>query len=159
MNDLEDWYDRYAPMVFRRCVQLLHNEDDALDAMQEVFVRVIRHRGVIQDPGAFLYRAATNTCLNYLRASRRHRDKLENKALVALVSLYDERAALMSRSLLRRLFARNTESTFHIAVLYYVDGLTLEQVALDVGLSVSGVRKRLRKLRAQLELLQQEPLP
>jgi RNA polymerase sigma-70 factor (ECF subfamily) len=30
------------------------------------------------------------------------------------------------------------------------DGLTLEQVAANVGLSVSGVRKRLRKLRKQL---------
>ena len=34
-----------------------------------------------------------------------------------------------------------------IAVLHYIDGLTLEQVAGETGLSVSGVRKRLRRLR------------
>jgi RNA polymerase sigma-70 factor (ECF subfamily) len=37
-----------------------------------------------------------------------------------------------------------------MALLHYVDGLTLNQVADEVGLSVSGVRKRLRGLRASL---------
>ena len=49
--------------------------------------------------------------------------------------------------LLDWLFNRHPESSRTIAVLHYVDGLTLEQVADEVGLSVSGVRKRLRKLR------------
>ena len=34
-------------------------------------------------------------------------------------------------------------------MLHYVDGLTLEETAAQVGLSVSGVRKRLRGLRAK----------
>jgi RNA polymerase sigma-70 factor (ECF subfamily) len=34
-----------------------------------------------------------------------------------------------------------------MAVLHYVDGMTLAQVARACGLSVSGVRKRLRALR------------
>ena len=37
-----------------------------------------------------------------------------------------------------------------IAVLHHVDGMTLEEVAAEVGLSVSGVRKRLRTLKARL---------
>ena len=35
-------------------------------------------------------------------------------------------------------------------VLHFVDGLTLEEVARHTKLSVSGVRKRLRKLRQKL---------
>ncbi|MEZ4449986.1 MAG: winged helix-turn-helix transcriptional regulator [Nannocystaceae bacterium] len=41
-------------------------------------------------------------------------------------------------------------STATIAVLHLHDGLTFEEVAEVVGLSVSGVRKRLRKLKATL---------
>ena len=52
-----------------------------------------------------------------------------------------------ARSLLGRLFGRAPESSRTIAVLYLVDGMTLEEVAEAVGLSVSGVRKRLRSLR------------
>ncbi len=35
--------------------------------------------------------------------------------------------------------------------MHYVDGMTLEEVAGEVGLSVSGVRKRLRTLKARVE--------
>ena len=52
--------------------------------------------------------------------------------------------------LLDRLFNRHPESSRTIAVLHYVDGLTLEQVATETSMSVSGVRKRLRKLRHTL---------
>ena len=38
-----------------------------------------------------------------------------------------------------------------MAVLYYVDGMTLEEVAREVGMSVSGVRKRLLGLRKSLQ--------
>jgi DNA-directed RNA polymerase specialized sigma24 family protein len=35
-------------------------------------------------------------------------------------------------------------------VLHHVDGLTLEEVAAEVGMSVSGVRKRLRTIKDKL---------
>ena len=41
-----------------------------------------------------------------------------------------------------------------MAVLHYVDGMTLEQVARECGMSVSGVRKRLRGLRSELRVME-----
>jgi RNA polymerase sigma-70 factor (ECF subfamily) len=41
-----------------------------------------------------------------------------------------------------------------MAVLHLVDGLTLEEVAAEMGLSVSGVRKRLRTLKAHVAELE-----
>jgi RNA polymerase sigma-70 factor (ECF subfamily) len=41
-----------------------------------------------------------------------------------------------------------------MAVLHYVDGMTLEETAETVGLSVSGVRKRLRSLQARVKNLE-----
>jgi RNA polymerase sigma-70 factor (ECF subfamily) len=52
--------------------------------------------------------------------------------------------------MLARLFGRHPESSRTIAVLHFVDGLTLEEVALETRMSVSGVRKRLRRLRVSL---------
>jgi RNA polymerase sigma-70 factor (ECF subfamily) len=59
--------------------------------------------------------------------------------------------------MLNRLFSGEPESTATIAVLLLLDGLTLEQVASEVGLSVSGVRKRLRTLRSRLPQLADLP--
>ena len=59
-----------------------------------------------------------------------------------------------ARMMLERLFGRHPESSRTMAVLHYVDGMTLEEVAEVTGMSVSGVRKRLRALRATLKELQ-----
>ena len=41
-----------------------------------------------------------------------------------------------------------------MAVMHFVDGLTYEEVAAEVGLSVSGVRKRLRTLKGRARALE-----
>ena len=62
----------------------------------------------------------------------------------------DQESRTAARRLVGRLFVREKESTQTIAVLHLLDGMTLAEVAGEVGLSVSGVRKRLRHLRAHL---------
>ena len=67
--DVEDLYRRYGPMIMRRCRQLLSDEEQALDATQDVFVQVLQHRRRLEDtyPSILLYRIATNLCLNRIR--------------------------------------------------------------------------------------------
>ena len=42
--DVDALYQKYGPMVLRRCRRLLGDEDEAVDVMQEVFVRLLQHR-------------------------------------------------------------------------------------------------------------------
>ncbi len=153
VNELPTYYDRYAPMVFRRCKALLGDEDDALDAMQLVFVRLLETSPTIENPPAFLFRAATNTCLNLIRSNRRYRARIENLGIVEIAD-YEDSGMLAARSTLSRLFGLAEESTRVLAVMHFVDGMTYEQVAAHVGMSVSGVRRRLRVLRDQLHTLE-----
>jgi len=46
--DVEALAERYGPMVLRRCRQLLRDEDEAMDASQDVFVRLLEHRERLQ---------------------------------------------------------------------------------------------------------------
>ena len=39
--DVEAAYRRYGPMVLRRCRQMLRDEQQATDAMQDVFVQLL----------------------------------------------------------------------------------------------------------------------
>ncbi len=150
--DVEVLIRRYAPMVLRRCRRLLHDEDEALDACQDVFLRLLQQAGRLDAryPSSLLYRMATNVCLNRIRDGRRQPAGAEDEVLLRIASAEDPGAGSDARLLLDRLFGRQPESTRTMAVLHYVDGLTLEQVAAETGLSVSGVRKRLRALRATL---------
>jgi RNA polymerase sigma factor (sigma-70 family) len=150
--DVEALSRRYGPMVLRRCRQLLRDDDDALDACQDVFVRLLErgHRLDVQYPSSLLYRMATNLCLNRIRDHGRRREDADEEVLLRIAAAEEPGGASDARLLLDRLFGRQPESTRTMAVLHYVDGLTLEQVAAETGLSVSGVRKRLRTLRAAL---------
>ena len=150
--DVEALWNRYGSLVLRRCRQLLRDEDEALDVCQDVFVQILRRRDVldIRFPSSLIYRIATNLCLNRIRDRRQWPDLVEDEQLARIARLDDPTAAVHARSILGRLFARHRESTRLIATLHFVDGLTLEEVAGEVGMSVSGVRKRLRALRKTL---------
>jgi RNA polymerase sigma-70 factor, ECF subfamily len=150
--DVEALARRYGPMVLRRCRGLLRDEDEALDACQDVFVRVMEHRARLDAryPSSLLYRIATNVCLNRLRGRRREPVDRDETVLAAIARAEEPGGASEARLLLARLFGRHPESSRTMAVLHYVDGLTLEEVAAETEMSVSGVRKRLRALRASL---------
>jgi RNA polymerase sigma-70 factor, ECF subfamily len=148
--------DRYGPMVLRRCRQLLRDQEEALDACQDVFVRLIeqRHRLDGRFPSSLLYTIATNVCLNRIRdrtrAGRSPDGDSDQDRLEAIACAEPPGGDSEARMLLDWLFGRHPPSSRTIAVLHYIDGLTLDQVAAETGLSVSGVRKRLRKLRETL---------
>jgi len=150
--DVEALSHRYGPMVLRRCRRLLGDEQEALDACQDVFVRIVQRRARLDSryPSSLLYRVATNVCLNRLRDRRREPSTRDEAVLYEIARAEEPGGASDARLLLDRLFGRHPESSRTIAVLHYVDGLTLEEVADEIGMSVSGVRKRLRALRASL---------
>lgn len=150
--DVEALYERYGPMVLRRCRHLLRDEDEALDVMQDVFMNLIKHSGRLtaRYPSSLLYRIATNLSLNRIRDRRREPSRPGDEMLHAIACHPDQDAPL----LLERLFGRHPESTRTMAVLHYLDGMTLEAVAGECGMSVSGVRRRLRTLRDSLRTLE-----
>ncbi len=151
--DIDQLYRQYGPMVMRRCRQLLRDEDQALDATQDVFVRLIERRDHLRAdyPSSLLYRIATNICLNRIRDAKNRKTSTDQKLLEQIADLDDAEGQIEARSVLARLFGLERETTRTMAVLHYVDGMTLEEVAGEVGMSVSGVRKRLRGLRASLK--------
>ena len=107
---------QYGPMVLRRCKQLLRDEDEALDATQDVFVRLIERRRELDAryPSSLLYRIATNVCLNLIRDRGRrlatsgttHDERVYEIACAEAVS-----AGSDARMLLDWLFNRHPESS------------------------------------------------
>ncbi len=154
--DVEDLYETYGPMVLRRCRRLMRDEERALDAMHDVFVQLLRRRHALHDGAlsSLLLKTATHVCLNLLRTERRHPEDREEELLHTIADAGDEtpESRALARRFLDRLFGSAPDSTRVMAVLHYVDRMTFEEVAAEVGLSVSGVRRRLRTLRDRLEL-------
>lgn len=160
--DITAYYEQYGPMVLRRCRFLLKDEERALDAMQEVFVKLLESQHQLEGtyPSSLLYRIATNVCLNMIRSKSRSRTDYNPDLVDAAAGHDDVAGRTEAHDFLERIFAAEEAgsgttrgrsaapvSTREIAVMYYLDSMTYEEVARETGLSVSGIRKRLRNLK------------
>ncbi len=158
--DIEEHYRRFGPMVLRRCRTLLRNDAQAEDAMHDVFVAVLRAEDRLRDeaPAGLLLRVATNVCLNRLRTIRRRPEVADDDLLCRIATTAETGEAQASaRNLLGRQFGADdplAASTATLAVMHLCEGLTLEETAREARLSVSGVRKRLQRLRERLAALE-----
>ena len=151
------WYERYGPMVIRRCRRILGNEDDALDAAHDVFANLIHAQAKLQDifPSSLLYTMATNICLNKLRKSKREiitdfSSEVENQLFYIDKGFGQVEAELLMEAILKD----ESEMNRTICYMYHADGMTLKEIGEAVGLSFTGVHKRLEvfKKRARIKL-------
>lgn len=154
----ETLYERFGPMVYRRCKSLLKDEEEAIDLMHDVFVELIRRYDLaaLEHPSSLLYTIATTRSLNKLRSKKRKPEHNFDETLLHIADLDDDLVDRIDRgNLIERIFSKEAPSTRLIATLHFVDRMTLDEVAHHVGLSVSGVRKRLRLLKERAQGLKE----
>ncbi len=150
-DPLRELYEKYGGSVYGRCLYLLKERSKAEDAMQEVFARAFQHYEGFRaesSPLTWLFKIATHHCLNVLRAEKagwrerfatEERQRGEGHGGPQVFELRDQ---------VRRILARFDLETQAAAIHYYVDEMTLDEVAQLLGRSVPTVRKRLQAFAA-----------
>jgi RNA polymerase sigma-70 factor (ECF subfamily) len=150
--DIEAAYRRLGPILYRRCAALLGDADEARDATQEAFVRLVRFARTLDDPEhvvAWLYRVSTNVCLSRLRV--RHRLKyLPPEALPDDADPLSHEQRLILRQHLERALSELDERGQQVFVYAFVDDLVQEEIARVMGVSRRTVGKKIKRVRALL---------
>lgn len=142
-----DAYRRYAPALLRKCERVLRNRDDAEDVVHGLFVDLIQ-KGRTDVDLPYLYRAATNRCINVLTARDNRRRLLERQA-EALRGPVRIRCDdhVIGLDLLLKLVDRLDHKGREVLVYRYFDEMPQEEVADLVGTSRKTVGKRLQRIR------------
>jgi RNA polymerase sigma-70 factor (ECF subfamily) len=138
-------YRRFGPAIYARCRGLLADDSAAEDATQETFLRVHRHLARVPDAEQalfWIYRVATNYCLNELR-DRRGRARPDGGPRDGAPDLVSAETRVGDRDLARRLIERARPKVRAVAWLYHVDGFEQEEIAAIVGVSRRTVASRL----------------
>lgn len=144
IKKIEAYYKEYGPMILRRCRYILKDESLAYDAMHDIFVKILSKPITIKHTSSYLYRMATNHCLNMIKRNKKFSSDLEVPEVKDPNSIEEK---ILNSIELENLFKKVPKSSRVIAELRYVNRLKLDEIAEVVGMSQSGVRKRLRKLR------------
>jgi RNA polymerase sigma-70 factor (ECF subfamily) len=137
-------FERYGAMVHRRCRDILGREEAALDATQDVFVRVLEKGHLFRGesaPSTWLYAMATLQCLQRLRDHSAHQAKLD---VLAAATRTAAGAPVEDRLSILALLERQPEDVRLIVYLRYVDEMTMEEVAEIVGYSRKTVAQRVQ---------------
>ena len=163
---LDELFRRYRLVAYRVAFRLLSNEADALDAVQEAFIKALTHLPSFQGRSSFktwLLRVVSNAALD-LGRQRGRREALSLEAAQAGESsdghlqTGDESGRGLERAdlrvLLDRALATLSEAQRQTFVLYADAGLSYREVADVMGTSIGTVMSRLyyarQKLRAYL---------
>lgn len=133
-SDIGALFAQHGPAVFRRANRLLGNEADAQEAVQEIFIRVVKGVERFDRRAAvttWLYQITTNYCLNKLRDGQRRRELVEQEGTPTEQA--DARAESLSlmRQLLREADPREAEA----AVFVFIDGMSHDEAAEVLGVS------------------------
>jgi len=140
---------------------MLGSDEEAEDALQEVFVRVLKSIDRYEEQGKilnFLYRVTTNHCLNQLRA-RKNRPEMYSTTDREVSPASDPSAAAAGRELIAGVFDQLDEDARTVLYLRKVDGLTVQEVADVVGFSRKTIGRRLKEYEEQLEKLKEQFAP
>jgi RNA polymerase sigma-70 factor (ECF subfamily) len=151
-GDLGELYARHSRSVYRRARQLLGDDDLARDATQEVFMRVMRAGGRIPTeptPTAWLHRVTTNLCLNRLRDRKRRTALLASQGAPAEAAPPSGEA----RAVVAQILERIPEELQEVAVYFFLDELTYDEIARVLGISRRTVSNRLLAFRTLIERL------
>ena len=138
-SSLDELYDRYGDAVYRQAHSLLRDPDRARDTAQEVFLRAAQHPiGMSGHPLPWLIRVTKNLCLNHIRDSRRRGELLRNHAPEP-----GREHGGDARLAWNQLLAQLPEDLQQIAVSYYIDELSQDEIAAAHGVSRRTIGNRL----------------
>ncbi len=157
--------------VYALCRRMLANPDEAADATQEVYVRVMRSVLGFRGEAAFgtwLHRVTVNVCLTALRKRSKQREVGTTAGLTPFAAPGDLRADRIAGDdagpeewAERRDLAARCEAALQllpeeartVVVLRDIEGLSTSEVAKLLGVSDNVVKVRLHRAHAKLRAL------
>jgi RNA polymerase sigma factor (sigma-70 family) len=162
--EVDALYRRYGFFIRRRCRLLLKDPALADDAVQEAFVNVLRRGNEMRqaaEPLRFLYRVADRACFDQLRNAQRRQPWA--KAAAGEGALEETPchpgADPDARRIAIELLASLDPESQQIAVMAFVDGMTQDEIAVELGYSRMTIIKRVAAIRAAAKKRNQESLP
>ncbi len=143
---IEALYRSHGGLVQRRARAMLGNDADAFDAVQNIFIRLLKQPESFQgrsQPSTFLYAVTTNHCLTTLRDRNNRKRIVDDKVVHELPTSAPPTSD--ARGELRLLLARLPEDVAAVAVYYYIDEMTQDQIATQLSCSRRAVATLLQE--------------
>jgi len=164
VNAFEKLVLEYEKSVYNIALRMTGNSEDASDMTQEAFIKAYNSLQSFRGDSKFsvwLYRIATNVCLDFLRSrSRKPTVSLsveDNEGEEVQLDVADESQSpelLLDRQMTRESVRRGLETLSpeyrQILLLREIRGLSYDEISQALGLEVGTVKSRIFRARKKL---------
>ncbi len=171
----EQIVSKYEKLVYSICYRMFNNREDAMDCTQDTFIKVFKNMEKSIGKGSFkswICTIATNTCLDELRKRNKKKivsidahfnddtDNVKMEIPDTDPTPLDTLLNTESASILKEAINSLSEEDRAIIILRDIEGLSYDDIATSLNLSLGTVKSRLSRTRKKLqkkylELLQQ----
>ena len=163
VNDFEKLVTAYEKNVYNIALRMVGDPDDAADMTQETFIKAYRALSGFRGDSKFsswLYRIASNVCLDFLRSRSRHPQVSlsavdeDDRATFELPDMRQNPEEQLMKKLgmeaVRRGLEQLPEQQRQILVLRELGGLSYAELAQTLGLEEGTVKSRIFRARKRL---------
>ncbi len=163
VNDFEKLVAAYEKNVYNIALRMVGDPEDAADMTQETFIKAYRALSGFRGDSKFsswLYRIASNVCLDFLRSRSRHPQVSlstvdeDDRATFELPDMRQNPEEQLMKKLgmeaVRRGLEQLPEQQRQILVLRELGGLSYAELAQTLGLEEGTVKSRIFRARKRL---------
>lgn len=156
-RDLTAWrelYEQHKIGLFNVAVRILGNTEDAEDAIQETFVRIVKALPKFAGDcklATWIYRILLNTCFSKLKQQRSRARKIANHAIEMIANAVTTENNPVSTVILEQELAALPLGYRSVFILHAVEGFAHEEIASILAISVGTSKSQLFKAKQLLK--------
>jgi RNA polymerase sigma-70 factor (ECF subfamily) len=154
----EQLFQIYRDRVYGIAYKMVNNQEDALDLTQEIFLKTYQKIGKFDFKSAFstwLYRLATNVCIDELRKHKSGReyptDDSFQQILINEDTPEDEAISNEQEGLIWEAINSLREKERTVIILRDMEGLSYDEIAVILKCSLGRVKSRIHEARNKLK--------
>jgi RNA polymerase sigma-70 factor (ECF subfamily) len=162
--------ERYQNKAYAISVKIVQNHDDALDCVQDSFIKAFRSLSTFNFQSSFntwLYRIVTNTSLDLLRKNKKYQSNIPIEKPLSgdddddyFIQIEDQKAdveniAVSNQTVIavREAISQLSEDLKKVILLFEIEQFSLIEVSKILNIPVGTVKSRLFRAREKLAIL------
>lgn len=153
-------YDRYAKMVYSKCLSFVKSEAEAQDLTHDIFVLLFAKLKTFKGTSKFstwLYSFTYNFCVNYVQRVRKKKndkiiltDVIPNYSETDEAEVLDEEILTLKSEKLAKALQLIDPKDKVILLMKYQDDLTIKEIKINLNIEDSAVKMRLSRAKSRL---------
>ena len=147
---IKELYEKYGFIIYGCCIRILGSEDDAKDAMHEVFLKLLNNISRFSDTThivPWIYTVARNHCFNILRGRKKF---VSISDLDRLSSRQDEEKYHTDRKLIQQILSIHNRRVQEAVYFTYIENLNQQEIQKITGQSPATIRRNLNRFKKSI---------